>query len=48
MPKQEIREDTHAWIFAAHLYVLVVGAFVFAIGLDIREAIRLIGQTYAV
>lgn len=46
MPDKQVREDTRAWIFAAHLYVIVVGAFVFAIGSDIRHAIQAIEKTY--
>jgi hypothetical protein len=46
MPKSEVREDTRAFILAAHLYVIVVGAFVFAIGSDIGDAAQLIRKTY--
>ena len=47
MPKKEVREDTHAWVFAAKVYVVVVGVFLFAFGLDIYDAIQSIGSLYA-
>lgn len=46
MPKKEVRPDTHAWFFAAKLYVAVVAAFVFAIGFDVYHAAIAIGKTY--
>ena len=46
MAKKEVREDTSAWIFAAHLYVIVAWAFVLAIGSDVRHAIQAIEKTY--
>ena len=30
----------------AHLYVFVMGAFIFAVGSDIRHAVQLIGKAY--
>ncbi len=46
MAEKEVREDTRAWVLAAHLYVFVVGAFIFAVGSDIRHAVQLIGKAY--
>ncbi|MGB4834028.1 MAG: hypothetical protein WBP40_03300 [Candidatus Moraniibacteriota bacterium] len=46
MSKKEVREDVYALFFAAKLSVIVVGAFVIAIGLDIYHAAQAIGKTY--
>ncbi len=46
MSKKVVREDTRAWIFAAHLYVIVVGAFVLALGSDIYRAAVAIDAVY--
>lgn len=46
MPKQKVRPDTHAWIFAAHIYVIFVGAVIFALGSDIYHAVEAIEKTY--
>lgn len=47
MPKKEVREDTYAWVFAAKVYVIVVGAFVFALGFDIYDAVQSVSSLYA-
>lgn len=47
MPKKEVREDTYAWVFAAEVYVIVVGVFLIAIGLDVYDAVQSIGSLYA-
>lgn len=46
MSKKDVREDTHAWFFAAKLYVIFVGAVVFAISSDIYDAFQAFQQTY--
>lgn len=46
MPKEDVRPDTHAWFFAAKLYVIFVGAVVFAIGSDIYDAVQAFQRTY--
>lgn len=46
MSDKESRPDTNAFLFAAHLYVLVVGTLIFAIGSDISHAVEAYGRTY--
>ena len=46
MAKKEVREDVYAMFFAAKVYVMVVGAFVIAIGMDIYHAAVAFGATY--
>ena len=46
MPKEEVRPDTHAWFFAAKVYVIVAGAFIFALGADVYDAIQAIEKMY--
>ena len=47
MPKEEVREDTYAWVFAANVYVIVGGTFLFAIGLDVYHAAKSVSNLYA-
>lgn len=46
MPKKEVRPDTHAWFFAAKIYVLFVAVFAFAAGSDIYHAFQAIEKIY--
>jgi hypothetical protein len=46
MAKKEVREDVYAMFFAAKVSIMVVGAFVIAIGLDVYHAALVIGATY--
>ncbi|MFZ1654380.1 MAG: hypothetical protein WBO92_01230 [Candidatus Moraniibacteriota bacterium] len=46
MSKKTVREDVYALFFAAKLSVVVVGAFIFAFGLDIYDMVQAIEQMY--
>jgi hypothetical protein len=46
MPKKAAREDVHVMFFAAKLSLIVVGAFVFALGSDVYDAVRAIERIY--
>ncbi|QQR78710.1 MAG: hypothetical protein IPJ68_00265 [Candidatus Moraniibacteriota bacterium] len=46
MSKKPVREDVYMLFFAAKLYVIVVGAFIFAVGLDIYHTVEAIEKMY--
>ena len=46
MAKEDVRPDTQAWFFAAKIYVIFVGAIIFAVGSDIYDAVIAIGKMY--
>lgn len=46
MSKNEVRPDTHAWFFAAKIYMIFVGAIVFAVGSDLYDAFQALQKTY--
>ena len=46
MASKDVRPDTHAWFFAAKIYVIFVGAIIFAVGSDIYDAVIAIGKMY--
>jgi hypothetical protein len=46
MSKKEVREDVYAMFFAAKVYVIFVGAFIFALGSDVYDAVVAIEKMY--
>lgn len=46
MPKKTVREDVYALFFVAKLSAIIVGAFIFAIGSDISDAVEAIEKMY--